>query len=106
MWSGDRWVLEEPEFRRSPYERLFADWPDGSLDYLSVQVVADVQPLDDRPVAVARAWRGEEQGWALVHGWQTRWYPMADPDVPGYAVGVLARYVASDLLGLADQVSA
>jgi hypothetical protein len=96
----------EVEEGSAEYDHLLADYRAGGLVAERITRVAELSSELNYPgqlVAIARANEDEVEGWLVLDGPRTRFYPDEElPDVP-YETTVLGLHVGRQLLGFTDE---
>ncbi|MBM4043064.1 MAG: hypothetical protein FJ290_31630, partial [Planctomycetes bacterium] len=81
---------------------MLRQWKGGELQKAEVICVAELSPRLKHPqklVALASATLGGEEGWAVLDGPRSAWYPKADMPEGSYETTVLEMHVGRQLLG-------
>lgn len=86
----------------SDYENLLQQWPHEPLEDAEVVRVLEIPPElkhGRRIVAIATATMNGEQGWAVLDGADSLWYPASAMPEGEYVGAVLSTHVGRRLLG-------
>jgi hypothetical protein len=107
------WEMQHAELIReaevndpAEYAGMLRQWKGGELRNAEVLCVAELSPRLRQPqklVALASATLGSEEGWAVLDGPRSAWYPKADQPKGGYEKDVLEIHVGRQLLGFSGQ---
>lgn len=100
-------LIEEVEGNQGPdYESMLSQWTGPELEEPSIAIVAEVSPslrYPGRLVAVATARCNDEEGFAVLDGPRSQWYPASEQPGDGSYRGVLKLHVGRGILGFTDQ---
>jgi hypothetical protein len=97
----------EPE-DPSEFARMSAQWPSGPSELGEIVRIAELAPQLNYPqrlVALATGRREQEEGWVVLDGRRSRWYPRSEwtsdleLDSDSEDFGILAIHVGRQLLG-------
>ena len=95
--------LEESEIDdAAEYEAMLNQWPHGPLTNVEISRVIEIPPelkYGRRLVAIATATMNAEQGWAVLDGGDSLWYPKSAMPEDEYVGTVLKVHVGRKLLG-------
>ncbi|MBM4031999.1 MAG: hypothetical protein FJ291_09460 [Planctomycetes bacterium] len=107
------WEMEHAELIReaevndpAEYAGMLRQWKGPELRNAEVLCVAELSPRLKHPqklVALASATLGGEEGWAVLDGSRSTWYPKADQPKGAYEKDVLEIHVGRQLLGFSGQ---
>jgi len=99
-WELD---LEESEVDdAAEYEAMLKQWPHDPLANVDVSRVIEIPPelkYGRRLVAIASAKMNNEEGWAILDGGDSLWYPVSVMPEDEYVGAVLKVHVGRKLLG-------
>lgn len=90
----------------SEYAEMLLQWQGAPLTEPRVTRVADLSPelkCHARLVAVASAEVDGEEGWVVLDGSRSAWYPKAEQPEEGHESIILKIHVGRQLLGFAEQ---
>ena len=90
----------------SPYMEMLDEWRGGVLQKPKIRYVAKLTPELKYPaerVAIAAATVDGSEGWAVLDGPRSAWYPRAEQPKGTYESVVLMIHVGRQLLGFHDQ---
>lgn len=86
----------------SEYDNMLKQWPHQPLTNVELSRVVEIPPelnYGRRLVAIAEAKMDGQDGWAVLDGDDSLWYPEADMPEEEYIVSVLEVHVGRKLLG-------
>jgi hypothetical protein len=100
-------LIEESDVRENPadYEVLLKQWRRGPLENPQMLFVAEISPELNSPqrlVGLASARLHGSEGWVVLDGERSEWYPKSDMPPDAYDSVVLKIHVGRHLLGLAE----
>ena len=100
-------LIDETEVSdAAEYARLLGQWPGDQLESPQITRVAELSPklkVPARFVALASASQDGQDGWVVLDGPRSEWYPKAEqPEETDESV-VLMIHVGRQLLGFQDQ---
>ena len=100
--QSEELITEATDGAGAEYASLLQHWTGAPLESPEVKAVAELSPklkLASRLVAVAEAKLDNEDGWVVLDGSQSCWYPKVDQPALTSARTVLAIHVGWKLLG-------
>lgn len=100
-------LIDEAEVTdASEYAGMFGQWQGARLQEPRITQVAELSPglkVPGRLVALASAKLDGEEGWVVLHGPRSTWYPKAEQPEETYESVVLMIHVGRQLLGFQVQ---
>ncbi len=88
------------------YASMLGQWQGDELADATIEVVTEVSPKLNYPqrlVGLASARQGGEEGWAVLDGPRSAWYPKSDMPEDSPVRPILMAHVGRRLLGFAEQ---
>ena len=101
-------LIEESDVRKDPkeYEVLLKQWSGGPLENPQMLFVAELSPelhCPQRLVVLASARLEGADGWAVLDGDRSEWYPKSDMPAEAYESIVLKIHIGRHLLEFKDK---
>ncbi len=104
--TGDDLIVESDEIESAEYDSMLGQWQGVSLEKPVITKVADLSPklgYPSRMVAVAMAHLKGVEGWAILDGDRSKWYPKGDFPDETNANTILKIHVGRYLLGFSEE---
>jgi hypothetical protein len=104
--EGDNLIDEREVIDPSEYAGMLRQWRGARLEEPTITRVAELSPglkCPARLVALASAKLEGEEGWVVLDGARSAWYPKADQPAKTFDSVVLMIHVGRQLLGFDDQ---
>ena len=99
-------IVEDEVTDPSEYAGLLNQWHGNRLESATITRVAEVSPklnVAARLVALASAKQDGQDGWVVLDGPRSTWYPKAEQPVDTYEAVVLKIHIGRQLLGFQDR---
>jgi hypothetical protein len=101
-------LIEESDVKEDPtdYQALLKQWRGGSLEKPQMLFVAELSPelrYAQRLVGLASARLENSDGWVVLDGDRSEWYPKSDMPPEAYESVVLKIHVGRNLLGFTEK---
>lgn len=104
MEHGD--LIDENEVTDpSEYERMLSQWQGEPLESATITQVVEVSPKLDTPsrfIALARATLQGGEGWVVLDGERSQWYPKSEQPEDTHETAILKIHIGRQLLGFTE----